>query len=189
MQEADVTHLSNPLPTNTNPPKTKVETIPPLTPDQVKTLKKTITEVNADYRLGRSKTYIEKFKIPISTQDLERVPPGRWLNDEVINFYFQMIVERSKQENPGTPQRVLAHNTYFFTKLDKGGYKPVARWASRLGVGGKALLDLDYMFIPVHVGNNHWCLAVVNFKLKRFEYYDSLGGNFTPQNRARYYEV
>ena len=30
--------------------------------------------------------------------------------------------------------------------------------------------------MPVHCHGNHWTLAVVNFKLKRFEYYDSLRG-------------
>jgi sentrin-specific protease 1 len=34
---------------------------------------------------------------------------------------------------------------------------------------------MDKVLIPVHLGN-HWCLAVINFVDKRFEYYDSLGG-------------
>ena len=43
--------------------------------------------------------------------------------------------------------------------------------------------------MPVHVGGNHWCLAVVNFKQKQFEYYDSLGGKFTPESRPGPYKV
>lgn len=43
--------------------------------------------------------------------------------------------------------------------------------------------------MPVHVGGNHWCLAVVNFRQKRFEYYDSLGGKFTPESRPGPYKV
>jgi Ulp1 family protease len=34
----------------------------------------------------------------------------------------------------------------------------------------------DMVVIPMHVSGNHWCLAVVNLRAKRFEYYDSLGG-------------
>jgi hypothetical protein len=30
------------------------------------------------------------------------------------------------------------------------------------------------VFIPVHVHGNHWCLAIINVELQRFEYYDSL---------------
>lgn len=33
----------------------------------------------------------------------------------------------------------------------------------------------DILIIPVHL-NIHWCCAIVNFKLKRFEYYDSMHG-------------
>lgn len=113
--------------------------------------------------------------------------PETWLNDEVINFYLNMIVARSLKEHPGEPQKILAHNTFFFPKLEAGGHKAVARWAWRLGVSD--LLKLEYMFVPVHVAKTHWCLAVANFKLKRFEYYDSLGGNFTPRGRSAYYIV
>lgn len=190
MREADVipTHSSYTAP-HTNTTKTKVDKIPSLTPDQVKLIKKTIAEVERDSRLGSSRRYIEKFKIPISTPDLLRMRPDTWLNDEVINFYLNMIVERSKKAHPSEPQKILAHNTFFFPKLEAGGHKAVARWAKRLGVSGEGLLKLDYMFVPVHVARTHWCLAVANFKLKRFEYYDSLGGNFTPQRRSVYYAV
>jgi sentrin-specific protease 1 len=34
---------------------------------------------------------------------------------------------------------------------------------------------MEKVIVPVHLGN-HWCLAVINFKEKRFEYYDSMGG-------------
>ena len=37
------------------------------------------------------------------------------------------------------------------------------------------IFALDKVLGPIHLGN-HWCLAVINFQDKRFEYYDSLGG-------------
>lgn len=100
-----------------------------------------------------------------------------------------MIVDRSKNDHPGEPQKVLTHNTFFFEKFAQSGHKSVARWAKKQGVGGKALLNLDFLFVPVHVGASHWCLAVANFKMKRFEYYDSLGGNFLPQQKPLYFRV
>jgi len=46
----------------------------------------------------------------------------------------------------------------------------VKKWTRKLD-----LFEYDIVIVPVHKGN-HWCLAVINLKLKRFEYYDSLGG-------------
>lgn len=34
----------------------------------------------------------------------------------------------------------------------------------------------DKVLIPMHVDGNHWCLAVINLRDKRFEYYDSMFG-------------
>ena len=35
----------------------------------------------------------------------------------------------------------------------------------------------DLIIVPIHCHGNHWTLAVINFKSKRFEYYDSLRGS------------
>jgi sentrin-specific protease 1 len=35
---------------------------------------------------------------------------------------------------------------------------------------------MDKVLIPVHFNKNHWTLAVIDFKKKQFQYYDSLGG-------------
>lgn len=40
------------------------------------------------------------------------------------------------------------------------------------------LFDLDKFMFPVNVNGNHWTLAVINFRLERLEYYDSLGAPF-----------
>ncbi|CAN0373349.1 unnamed protein product, partial [Scytosiphon promiscuus] len=32
--------------------------------------------------------------------------------------------------------------------------------------------------LPSHILQNHWTLAVINFRLQRLEYYDSLGSTF-----------
>jgi sentrin-specific protease 1 len=37
------------------------------------------------------------------------------------------------------------------------------------------IFALDKIIVPVHLGT-HWCLAVINMRKKRVEYYDSLGG-------------
>ena len=38
------------------------------------------------------------------------------------------------------------------------------------------IIELDQLFIPIHVGPNHWCLARIDFRTHLFEYYDSYHG-------------
>lgn len=33
------------------------------------------------------------------------------------------------------------------------------------------------MIVPMNLGNQHWVCAAINFRRKRIEYYDSLGGH------------
>ena len=130
-----------------------------------------------------------------------------WLNDETMNFYFEMLGARAARNRsvpqsqvlgspaqrasrflsqppasllPSQQDRVHFFNSFFYTKLSGDGgtggynYKNVSRWLKR----SKAdILSLDKIICPVHVGHNHWCLAVANLKQRRFEYYDSLGGS------------
>ncbi|RPB05888.1 cysteine proteinase [Choiromyces venosus 120613-1] len=166
--------------------KIKKEVIPVLDPARKEKAEKTFAEVS---RPGLNKTYITKWNIPITNRDFERLRPNQWLNDEIINFYMNLICERANSLFPNGPKKIFAHNTYFWPKLKSGGHKAVARWARRAKCGGEDLLKLDYLLMPVHVGGNHWCLAMVNFKQRRFEYYDSLGGKFTPESRPAPYKM
>jgi Ulp1 family protease len=142
-----------------------------------------------------NKVYIKKKigveMMSISSTDLDRVildgDAHGWLNDEIINFYLGLLAER---ENPQGGCRVLVHNSFFWASLTENStgynYKKVARWTRRRGAGGEKILGLEYMVIPINVSGNHWTLAIINFKSKRFEYYDSLSrGSKAPQ----YYQV
>ena len=89
------------------------------------------------------------------------------------------MMVREKQNNRG----VFLMNSFFFTKLSQGNYnyKGVRRWTKRKKID---IFSKRMMMFPVHVGESHWCLGVINFEKKAFQYYDSLGGN----NR-RFFEV
>ncbi|XP_023371135.1 sentrin-specific protease 1 [Otolemur garnettii] len=86
---------------------------------------------------------------------------------EIINFYMNMLMERSKEK--GLPS-VHAFNTFFFTKLKTAGYQAVKRWTKKVDV-----FSVDILLVPIHLGV-HWCLAVVDFRKKNITYYDSMGG-------------
>jgi len=115
---------------------------------------------------GRS--LVEKFNYTITVKDITTLKGLNWLNDEVINFYFELIRERSNN-NPGLPN-IHIMNTYFFTKYLKNGYKAVRRWTKKVDI-----FDKQFMFIPCHMNQVHWTLCVVNFYQKEVVYYDSMG--------------
>uniref|UniRef100_A0A8C4SRC5 Ubiquitin-like protease family profile domain-containing protein n=1 Tax=Erpetoichthys calabaricus TaxID=27687 RepID=A0A8C4SRC5_ERPCA len=104
------------------------------------------------------------FKQRITCRDLQTLGHQKWLNDEVINFYMNLLITRSEQEGG---LKVYAFNTFFFPKLCAGGYQAVRRWTK-----GMDIFEKDIIFVPLHLGV-HWCLAVVDFRVKEVKYYDS----------------
>jgi sentrin-specific protease 1 len=137
---------------------------------------------------------IDAFNIEMKTSTIACLRQGAWLNDEVINFYMSLLDERNKRNlanktlPPAAKLKIHFFNSFFYTKLiqNKGYcYADVKRWSKRANVD---IISLDKVVIPVHVHGDHWCLAVINFQLKRFEYYDSLGGrNSTCLKNLRQY--
>mmetsp|Transcript_25006 Transcript_25006/g.35018 ORF Transcript_25006/g.35018 Transcript_25006/m.35018 type:complete len:660 (+) Transcript_25006:108-2087(+) len=109
----------------------------------------------------------EGFNLKVTRGDICRLQTPEWLNDEVINFYMNVLMDRNSKE-PSLP-KMFIFNTFFFSMLEKG-YERVKKWTRKVDV-----FSLNYVIIPVHLGV-HWCLAVINFVDKRFEYYDSMGG-------------
>lgn len=115
--------------------------------------------------------------IEITRENIQCLRNGAWLNDEVINLYFELLKEREKRY----PKKFLKchfFNTFFFKKLvsGSGGYdfKAVRRWTTQRRIG-YGLIECDKIFVPIHK-EIHWCLAVINIKDEKFQYLDSLGG-------------
>ncbi|XP_053564215.1 sentrin-specific protease 1 [Bombina bombina] len=107
------------------------------------------------------------FRLTITRKDIMTLNSLNWLNDEVINFYMNLLMERSKRK--GFP-KVHAFNTFFFTKLKTAGYQAVKRWTKKVD-----LFCMNILLVPIHLGV-HWCLAVIDFRKKTITYYDSMGG-------------
>ncbi|PVD30722.1 hypothetical protein C0Q70_09997 [Pomacea canaliculata] len=110
----------------------------------------------------------EAFRLQIRRSDIATLHGLNWLNDEVINFYMNLLMERGQQQ--GFP-KVYAFNTFFYPKLTSGGHAAVKRWTRRIDI-----FSHHYLIMPVHLGV-HWCLCVVFMKDKKICYYDSMGGN------------
>lgn len=116
-----------------------------------------------------------KFSINISRHDIQTLSwsPLQWLNDEVINFYMELMAERSRLSDKLPKVHVM--NTFFLKRLYEAGHSGVRRWTRKVDI-----FAFDVIPVPVHKGI-HWCMAVIHLKNKTIKYYDSMG---TPNNQA-----
>ncbi|NXB61344.1 SENP1 protease, partial [Struthidea cinerea] len=137
------------------------EEFPEITEEMEKEIKNLFRGGNQDEVLS------EAFRLTITRKDIQTLNNLNWLNDEVINFYMNLLMERSKEKDLPA---VHAFNTFFFTKLKTAGYQAVKRWTKKVDI-----FSVDLLLVPIHLGV-HWCLAVVDFRKKTITYYDSMGG-------------
>ncbi|XP_054469537.1 sentrin-specific protease 2 isoform X2 [Anoplopoma fimbria] len=114
------------------------------------------------------------FKLRITQRDLATLQESGWLNDEVINFYLSLVMERCSGEAVGF--KIYSFSTFFFPKLrggggggQAGGHTAVKRWTKAVD-----LFLYDLILVPLHLGV-HWAMAVIDFKSKTVKSYDSMG--------------
>jgi len=95
-------------------------------------------EINAALGRGNpSEVLADAFNLKIQRRDIQTLGGLNWLNDEVINFYMNLLMDRGKQEKYPS---VYAFNTFFYPKLVSGGHSALKRWTKKVSwaVGGKA---------------------------------------------------
>jgi len=136
-------------------------------PTELPPLTQEMKEVIRRAERSRGEVLVDAHKIQITVKDINTLKGLQWLNDEVINFYMQMIVTRSGQ---GNLPKVYACTTFFYPKLKDGGHASVKRWTKKVDIFDHAII-----LVPVHLGM-HWCLATIDMQRKVIMYYDSMGG-------------
>lgn len=124
----------------------------------------------------------EVFDIPIRVTSMQRLMPGKWLDDEIINAYMMMLNDRDQRLCRQIPSRRCTRffNTFFYSKLMEGGvydYTRVRRWTKRVDV-----FACEKLVIPINLSNTHWILVVIYVQAKEMHLMDSMG----PQNRSSY---
>ena len=100
-----------------------------------------------------------------------------WLNMDLITFFLEWWRDRTGGGGgtekascaPDARPRCWYANTYFFTRLTEDGDDAVRKW-----VPDHVFQEYDKLIIPVNDNNVHWYLAVVNFRDKRVEVFDSI---------------
>ena len=104
-------------------------------------------------------------------RDFQRLNERQWLNDNIIGAALSLL-QRQADNDPQTYWKVWIPSTHFFELLTQKGagynYDRVKKWTSKIDI-----FSLDKILIPIHLGY-HWALAVVNIRLKRIEFYDSM---------------
>lgn len=116
-------------------PKPLPETLPP------------DAEAQVDNLLSKRGLISKCAREQVMDKDLYRLRPHQWLNDEIINFYGQLILSRSEaeKENPAVngvvngrraPLNVHYFNTFFWSKLKGDGYEKarLAKWTKKVCV-------------------------------------------------------
>lgn len=138
-----------------------VNEFPQLTEPQLRTIQ---------YALhgNRNEVVASKFSMNLTRNDLNTLDGLNWLNDEVINFYMELLKQRG--ETVEYLPKVYAMNTFFIPKLLSMGHSGVRRWTRKVDI-----FSFDIIPVPVHVGGVHWCMAIIDMRLKSISYYDSMG--------------
>lgn len=111
---------------------------------------------------------VEAFGLSIKRHDMQTLAGLNWLNDEVMNFYMELLKERGKLENY---PNVYTFNTFFYPRLLSGGHSALKRWTRKVDI-----FSFDIIIVPVHLGV-HWCMAAIDFCNKTIRYYDSMGSS------------
>uniref|UniRef100_A0A1Y1KKI8 Ubiquitin-like protease family profile domain-containing protein n=1 Tax=Photinus pyralis TaxID=7054 RepID=A0A1Y1KKI8_PHOPY len=123
-------------------------------------------------RTSPTEVLVQKFNLNITRADIQTLDGLNWLNDEVINFYMNLLIERGKIDKW---PKVYAMNTFFYPKLLKDGHASLKRWTRRVDI-----FSYDIIAVPIHLGM-HWCMSIINFENRTIQYYDSMGN---PNNRC-----
>lgn len=120
---------------------------------------------------------MEKFSIPMTRYKISCLRQGVWLNDEVINFYMQLLKERDDRRCELNPSRRKSwyFSSFFMEKLlesdKKYTFANVKRWSKKFD-----MFDMEKVFFPINLKNTHWTLAVIFMQRKIIRYYDSMAG-------------
>jgi len=109
----------------------------------------------------------------ITKHDIFTLTGKRWLNDQVIEIFLNMVANRSltKDFRARNLPKTYSMSTYFFPNLVTKGYSTVKSWTKDVD-----LFSYSLVLIPIHM-DSHWSLATFDFRVPGVFYYDSLGSN------------
>lgn len=90
-------------------------------------------------------TIISKFGLNITRFDFAFLDGLNWLNDNVINFYMELMKERSQQVEYLPKVHVM--NTNFLQKLMESGYQSIRRWTRKVDIFAYDIIPVPVIFL------------------------------------------
>ena len=138
-----------------------------------------VNEIDQILKIQSLQTHIisQRFNITISLETFHRLKEHSWINDEVCNFYMELLKEDDAKKIAKQSLNYFA-NSYFYTKLRDGDgnfcYENVRKWIKNVDVFG-----LERLFFPLHLNDSHWALSVIDIKNRIIYYLDSIYSDIT----------
>ncbi|KAK0503878.1 hypothetical protein EDD18DRAFT_479754 [Armillaria luteobubalina] len=87
--------------------------------------------------------------VNLSKSDLNRLKPGEYLNDNLIELGLKMWHSRLERENPELANEIYVFSSFFYKKLSvknaDEGYNAVRRWTSKTDIFAK-----KYIIVPIN---------------------------------------
>lgn len=86
----------------------------------------------------------------ILESDIERLDPGRFLNDTIVDFYIKRI-ERVEAFSSKEKDRFHFFNSFFYKKVcevfldEQANFLSLRKWTR-----GTKLFTKEYVFVPIH---------------------------------------
>ncbi|KAF5336700.1 hypothetical protein D9757_015357 [Collybiopsis confluens] len=123
-------------------------------------------------------------KIPFMTvNDFSTLGIGRWVNDEVVNYFvtkwcsnsstlgLSTFFANSHLFQPSETAPCLHAKVGTLTAEDE---ERVLRWSRKAVTKQNLVANWDAVFIPINERSVHWYSAYIDFRLRRIEIFDSL---------------
>ena len=112
----------------------------------------------------------------VNRKSIERLRPGKWLNDEIMQFNITMCQQYDNSQRATGRRGNYFYRTSFMSFLlniqdpQRGfQYQNVARWTKNVDI-----FEMDKLFIPIPE-LDHWTFIIVYMQERIIQYYDSLG--------------
>ncbi|KAJ3528935.1 hypothetical protein NM688_g7926 [Phlebia brevispora] len=97
--------------------------------------------------------------VNLTRADIQRLEPGQYLNDNIIEFALKLWHNDFREKEPGLAEQVHIFNSFFYKKMHvkskEDGYKSVRKWTSKFD-----LFKKKYIIVPINE-HMHWYLAII----------------------------
>ena len=120
------------------------------------------------------KVVIRKFAIDMTVKKLLCLREKTWLNDEVVNFYMELLQERSgprPSSKSHKPIKTFFFSSFMYAKLvekSEYDYSRVAKWSKKLNIR-----KCGRIILPINIQNTHWALVAIFMATEQIHFYDA----------------